>query len=849
MTLSKKVCLAAAVGGMVLAGATASARAGEATILRPAIGEPLRDAAVTRAPDGIYYLTGTRCMNRKLVLNPDTKKEEYTRPEVSRTPDGKPDFMNNDGARLWSSKDLKEWKDEGLILDLMQRTHWHDGMSSFYSMPDRPLGAEPVRNCAAPRLQRVGDEWFLTASNGNCDTRWFKAPGPTGPFKDAWKNSKDIFHGEYGPLRGPGHGMLFQDSDGAVWRVRGPGYAERMTPDLGKTEWGKSIFLLGRVEGYPNAEWCAGQFDPHAAAVALLNGKHVLTWAAYTDEAGSKRDDSFYAVADRFEGPYSGPSPLIAGSGPVTLFHAGNGLMASCSIKDAPVLVPVKLENNKLVALAQPELPPTGKAVKPAKIEMFDYAHARPSGKRAERAGEEIHYDMLPVFADREPASVERIGRWNLVPLFDLPMTDVSICKGEDAYYLTGTTASKRENGTSDFENNDGIYLWRSSDLDTWMPLGKVWDIEKDGANWAKEYRIPGDNLLRDDFCRGVTAPEVHFVDGTYYLAYSMNGRGTGLLKSKTGKAEGPYEDMGRITAIGESPSIFTDVNGKRYWLWGKGLQITELSKESPVSVIGDTRGIFLSIQMPKGTNSTHCALGLRHVTGPFMFTYYDTMGKRVRYALSFSAITHTWNRANRDAVIVVAKNGLGGVWMGGTPRMIPHSGQTTVFTGPGDELFAAFWGADPSAVWRDRPGIVPMELWQPGGYQDMKDAPMRWPRKVLGDHFTMHGPWATLTPPKGMESVWGRDHHIFAAPDGYFYYSSSPGPPWSTAQNSPGKARPTGARRTFMAPGSTSATSTPWSRCATSRAGPTRPPITNIGTAPRARGNRKCPSAAALTG
>jgi hypothetical protein len=776
MRIKTATILAAAMAAATLTTAHA------AEVIKPNIGEPLRDAAVTRAPDGTYYLTGTRCVSRQWVYSPDTKKEEYTKPEISRTPDGNADFMNNDGVRLWSSKDLKAWKDEGLVADLMQRRKWHDGMASFYAMPDRPLGAEPVRGWTAPRLQRIGEQWFLTASNGDCDVRWFRAAQPQGPFADAWKDSEGI-HREMGPSRGPGHGMLFRSADGSVWRIRGPGYAERMLPDLSNVEKSKSMFLMGRVAGYPNAQWCARQFNPRAATVTLVDGKYVFTWAAFTDEAGYKRDDSFYAVANRFEGPYSEARPLIAGSGPVVLFETSKKcLMASCSIGDAPVLVPVTFENGTLAALALPAVPAVAKTPKAGKLTMFHYAKAKPSGKRAERAGEEVTYQMLPVVADREPAPVQRIGRHNLEPLFDLPIADVSVCKGGDgAWYLTGTVASRKDEGgrmkdeKADFDNNDGIYLWRSTELDTWTPLGKVWDIDRDGGAWQKAYRIPGDNSVRDDFCRGVTAPEIHFLDGVYYLAYSINGRGTGLLRSKTGKAEGPYEDLGRVTAMGESPSVFDDAAGKRCWLWGKGLQIADLSTSGNAAIIGPARDVFPDIFLPQGTNAAHNSLGLRDVTGPFLFTYYDSEVKRIRYAMSFSAVTHTWNRANRDAVVVVADK-LDGIWKGGAARMIPHGGQTTVFPGPAGDLFATFWGADPSAVWRDRAGIVPMELWRPGPYQDMKADPIRWPRMVHGDYFTRRGAWATMMPPKGMEYYHGRDNHVFLAPDGYLYFGASPG-------------------------------------------------------------------------
>ncbi|MFW6255928.1 MAG: hypothetical protein ACOC54_03835, partial [Candidatus Sumerlaeota bacterium] len=70
---------------------------GAAEAITPDIGVPLRDAAVTRAPDGTYYLTGT---------TPGIYEGRS------------PDFNNNRGVRVWSSRDLKSWTDLGLVWDL-----------------------------------------------------------------------------------------------------------------------------------------------------------------------------------------------------------------------------------------------------------------------------------------------------------------------------------------------------------------------------------------------------------------------------------------------------------------------------------------------------------------------------------------------------------------------------------------------------------------------------------------------------------------------------------------------------------------------------------------------------------
>ena len=47
---------------------------------------------------------------------------------------------------------------------------------------------------------------------------------------------------------------------------------------------------------------------------------------------------------------------------------------------------------------------------------------------------------------------------------------------------------------------------------------------------------------------------------------------GSGLLKSTSGKAEGPYEDLGLITRTGRDPSLFVDSDDSVLWVLGPGL-------------------------------------------------------------------------------------------------------------------------------------------------------------------------------------------------------------------------------------------------------------------------------------
>lgn len=150
-----------------------------------------------------------------------------------------------------------------------------------------------------------------------------------------------------------------------------------------------------------------------------------------------------------------------------------------------------------------------------------------------------------------------------VTPLFDTGLRDTMVTRGPDhTYYLTGTI------GPDFMTANEGIRLWRSRDLKTWEPLGLVWSIERDGT-WQKQWTTKNGQRRR-----AVWAPEIHYLKGNFYLAYCVTGLGTGLLKSATGRPEGPYvcataQDAPLTTGI--DASIFVDDDGAAYFVWGSG--------------------------------------------------------------------------------------------------------------------------------------------------------------------------------------------------------------------------------------------------------------------------------------
>lgn len=166
----------------------------------------------------------------------------------------------------------------------------------------------------------------------------------------------------------------------------------------------------------------------------------------------------------------------------------------------------------------------------------------------------------------------------NIRPLFDTWMRDTYATFAADGwYYLTGTTAAPGKANCWDW--NDGIHLWRSRDLKQWEHLGLVWSLDRDGT-WQREAVIveagkysPSNDLM-DEKRRAVWAPEIHYFpkQKQWMIVACMNGgKGSFILRSKTGKPEGPYEN---IPGNAKGPlhdhidgSLFGDDDGTVYYV------------------------------------------------------------------------------------------------------------------------------------------------------------------------------------------------------------------------------------------------------------------------------------------
>jgi len=361
---------------------------------------------------------------------------------------------------------------------------------------------------------------------------------------------------------------------------------------------------------------------------------------------------------------------------------------------------------------------------------------------------------------------------WSIQPLFDHPLRDAAICRAPDGvYYLTGTSGTEQAGSSVDFETNDGIWLWKSDDLETWEPLGQVWSIGRDPQRFGSaHYGNPSMWQLywraskhsgREDPVRGMTSPEIHAIRDNFYITYSMNGYGTGLLVSESGEARGPYKDLGKITRFGAEASMFEDTDGEVYWVWDEGW-IARMNDELN-GLAEEPR--LLTIKPAVGGGSWPQRIG---TGGAFLFRAPNPGMEDGEYHLIG---TETLGRMGpvpvRDTYIASAQSIYGPYQR--RDVLVPHGGQSTVFQGPDGSYFATFNGSDPWAAVRDRPAIVPLvphatefgaDFWWCGAFTKP------WYPVTEG------GAWGQIEPL--LEEGILRDIYVLNAPDGYYYMTAT---------------------------------------------------------------------------
>ena len=280
--------------------------------------------------------------------------------------------------------------------------------------------------------------------------------------------------------------------------------------------------------------------------------------------------------------------------------------------------------------------------------------------------------------------------------LMDTPLRDPSICHGPDGtWYLTGTVEPF-------WGFNQGIKLWKSPDLTNWTAMGFVWKYGD--SPWHKKFLAAKKPLW---------APEVHYLKGTFWLTYSMPGwdgtaktSGSGLLKSTTGKPEGPYTDMQPAERLGDEidASLFED-DGAVYFLWHSG----KIARLKP-----DMSGLAEPYRWLKTTTSDpnpkhHSSL----CAGIFGKASFDHVGYEGMFLFKREGcyyLSCSENFDGRYSCTIATSTNLFGPY-GERCEAIPHAGHNTFFQDARGQWWSTFFGSDDTAPWQERPGVLPIEF------------------------------------------------------------------------------------------------------------------------------------------
>lgn len=279
-------------------------------------------------------------------------------------------------------------------------------------------------------------------------------------------------------------------------------------------------------------------------------------------------------------------------------------------------------------------------------------------------------------------------------PLWDLHLRDTQIILGGDGcYYMTGSS------GDNIWDFNDGVELWRSQDLQKWDYLGLVWSVERDGT-WEKQPRD-----LHGKPTVAVWAPEIHYLKkkNTYVIVLSMAPGGITLLKSTTGKPEGPYVNTvpgGKQLCRGIDPTIFEDDDGKVYFSNGGGATISLMKDD--LGGFAESRRVEL---LHPDLDPKHHARKLvdRGMAGMSGFGHEGTVLFKANGKYYHGAVD---DYEGRYSSCVARSDSIWGPydhWQ----ETVPCGGGTGFFQDKQGNWWCSFFGNDDQAPWREKPGAI----------------------------------------------------------------------------------------------------------------------------------------------
>ncbi|MCH5375323.1 MAG: family 43 glycosylhydrolase, partial [Planctomycetes bacterium] len=354
--------------------------------------------------------------------------------------------------------------------------------------------------------------------------------GPLGPWKDPIGKPLVSWLDVFGDQKAGQEVIdphVFTDDDGSVYWVFGGGWIARMKDDM--TGLGEKPRLI-RPHDERNDVGPGGQILQVGQAGAFLfkkDGKYHMVAAGIHGRIGVPCYDTFVAVADSLEGPWSRRLVAVAHGGQTTMFEGPesqwystfSGIDSRAALRDRPAIVPVNW------------------------VDSITY------------------YSPKNLTWPLKPAHIitEAWGWENARPLLDLGFRDIGIVNGRDGYfYFSGLHGDNRLNMANVFCRGKDLTGAEPWDLVQFPGLEVVTDLP-----WYEYFpqKTDGWNNLRMSSCK------LFDVNGIFYATVSA-AKHCGILRSTSETMRGPWEvakqkPYGTIRGSGH---IKTDMQGD-LWL------------------------------------------------------------------------------------------------------------------------------------------------------------------------------------------------------------------------------------------------------------------------------------------
>ncbi|MEM9478307.1 MAG: family 43 glycosylhydrolase [Verrucomicrobiota bacterium] len=498
--------------------------------------EWMRDPFIHLHKDGWYYLTGTRL--------------DHTEGGVQ-------------GIQIWRSRDLVDWKPVGVPWTF-------DGSSWIREVPPRPGDTRPNQFLLwAPELHFANDRWVAmhTTNRRRANLLVSDGQGIAGPFTEPM-----------GPNFGHRHDpSLFIDDDGTQWLVWACTRIAKLKDDF---------------SGFDGDEISIGPSDRkmghEGAYIVKIGEKYILFGTAWSmDSLRQGTYNMYYCTADKITGLYSERRFAGRFCGHGTPFQDKDGRWWTTAFLNGEYEPDPNKGQNIVDEKRAWTANPRGLTLVPLDVKIANdgdvFIRAK-SDLYANPGPEEVQKFSLKGGEPRKLATAKKkqiqtpdkhtplstAEKKSLVKshdeafeTLDEKVRDPFIHRGPDGkFYLTGTTAG------SHWGDTIGIRVWRSNDLAEWEDLGFVWDLHQDGKaqpSWHHD-REPKPGIKNG---LAVWAPEIHYLNGTWWIPHSLNVSGHGLLKSTSGEVEGPYTALPPVAAKGGIDAHLFQEGDRTWYLWG----------------------------------------------------------------------------------------------------------------------------------------------------------------------------------------------------------------------------------------------------------------------------------------